>query len=58
MPWKMRSAFYAPLVAGPEKHRWLDGVYSIEDVASSQKSDLVTCILSEHQLTEAVVVGD
>ncbi|WP_131503696.1 HAD hydrolase-like protein [Exiguobacterium sp. s166] len=38
--------------------RWLDGVYSIEDVASSQKSDLVAYILSGHQLTEAVVVGD
>ena len=38
--------------------RWLDGVYSIEDVASSQKSDLVAYILSGHQLTETVVVGD
>lgn len=38
--------------------RWLDGVYSIEDVASLKKSDLVRHILSNHQLAQATVVGD
>ena len=50
--------YLAAIVTYYELDRWLDGVYSIEEVASLQKSDLVRHILSNHQLTQATVVGD
>ncbi|MDX1258817.1 HAD family hydrolase [Exiguobacterium sp. K1] len=53
--WK---GYLAAIVRQYALERWLDGVYSIEDVASSQKSDLVAHILAHHRLKETVVVGD
>jgi len=53
--WK---GYLAAIVRQYALDRWLDGVYSIEDVALSQKSDLVAHILSHHRLKETVVVGD
>ncbi|WP_394558013.1 NIF family HAD-type phosphatase [Priestia aryabhattai] len=38
--------------------RWIQQTYSIEEIQSGNKSDLVSKIKANHQITEGIVVGD
>ncbi|WP_338042092.1 HAD hydrolase-like protein [Exiguobacterium oxidotolerans] len=52
------SAYLAAIVEQFALDRYLTGVYSIEDVDSLDKAELVRMIRTKHGLREGYVVGD
>ncbi|MFD3449275.1 HAD hydrolase-like protein [Microbacteriaceae bacterium 4G12] len=52
------EAYLEAIVEYYRLQEWIDGVFSIEQILSQHKSDLVKMIIDTHKINSGIVVGD
>ncbi|MCH7322645.1 HAD hydrolase-like protein [Solibacillus sp. MA9] len=53
-----QTAYLQAIVEYYQLSRWIKGVYSIDRIASGNKSELVALVIKEHSIKQGFVIGD